>query len=112
MVSVALVRGGGGIAGAAWHGAVLAALREAGWDPRRADLVIGTSAGSNVAAVLRLGVPPDDLVAGALGRPLSPQGEAHAARAGGPMDLPAPKLGWARPVAPRLAPRAPVPPSH
>jgi len=103
---VALVLGGGGIAGAAWHGAVLAALDEAGWDARRADLVIGTSAGSNVAAVLRLGVPPADLVAGALGRPLSPQGAAHAARAGGPMDLPAPKLGWARPVAPRLALRA------
>lgn len=103
MVSVALVLGGGGIAGAAWHGAVLAALDEVGWDARRADLVIGTSAGSNVAAVLRLGVPPTDLVAGALGRPLSPQGAAHAARAGGPMDLPAPKLGLARPGAPRLA---------
>jgi NTE family protein len=106
MVSVALVLGGGGIAGAAWHGAVLAALHEVGWDARRADLVIGTSAGSNVAAVLRLGVPPGDLVAGALGRPLSPEGAAHAARAGGPMDLPAPKLGLARPVAPRLALRA------
>src|SRR5690606_33907910 len=109
-VSVALVLGGGGIAGAAWHGAVLAALQEAGGDARRPDLVIGTSAGSNAAAVLRLGVPPADLVPGALGRPLSPQGEAHAARAGGPMHLPAPRLGWARPVAPRLALRALVRP--
>ena len=106
MVSVALVLGGGGIAGAAWHGAVLAALQEAGWDARAADLVVGTSAGSNVAAVLRLGVPPTDLVAGALGRPLSPEGAAHAARAGGPMELPAPRFGLARPVAPRLALRA------
>lgn len=103
---MALVLGGGGIAGAAWHGAVLAALDEAGWEARRADLVIGTSAGANVAAVLRLGVPPADLVAGALGRPLSPEGAAHAARSGGPVDLPAPKLGLARPVAPRLALRA------
>jgi NTE family protein len=106
MVSVALVLGGGGIAGAAWHGAVLAALDEAGWDPRRADLVVGTSAGANVAAVLRLGVPPADLLAGPLGRPLSPEGAAHAARAGGPMELPAPRLTLARPVAPRLALRA------
>lgn len=106
MVSVALVLGGGGIAGAAWHGAVLAALDEVGWDPRRADLVVGTSAGSNVAAVLRLGVPPADLLAGPLGRPLSLEGAAHAARAGGPMDLPAPRLALARPVAPRLALRA------
>lgn len=110
MVSVGLVLGGGGIAGAAWHGAALAALDEVGWDPRRADLVIGTSAGSNVAAVLRLGVPPADLVAGALGRPLSPEGAAHAERSGGPMDLPAPQLGLARPVAPRLALRALVRP--
>lgn len=106
MVSVALVLGGGGIAGAAWHGAVLAALQETGWDARGADLVVGTSAGSNVAAVLRLGVPPSDLVAGPLGRPLSPEGAAHAARAGGPMDLPAPRFALARPVALRLALRA------
>jgi NTE family protein len=106
MVSVALVLGGGGIAGAAWHGSVLAALDEAGWDARAADLVVGTSAGSTVAAVLRLGVPPADLVAGPLGRPLSPEGAAHAARGGRPMDLPAPRLTLARPTAPRLALRA------
>lgn len=103
MVSVALVLGGGGIAGAAWHGAVLAALDEVGWDARGADLVVGTSAGANVAAVLRLGVPPADLVAGPLGRPLSAQGAAHAARSGGPVALPPPRLSLAPPVAPRLA---------
>lgn len=103
---MALVLGGGGIAGAAWHGAVLAALDEVGWDARRADLVVGTSAGSNVAAVLRLGVPPADLLAGPLGRPLSSVGAEHAARAGGPLRLPAPRLGFARPGAPRLALRA------
>lgn len=106
MASVALVLGAGGLAGLAWHGAVLAALDEAGWDARSADVMVGTSAGSNMAAVLRLGVPPADLVAGALGRPLSPTGTAHAARAGGPVDLPTRKLGLARPVAPRLALRA------
>lgn len=106
MASVALVLGGGGIAGVAWHGAVLAALQETGWDARDADLVVGTSAGANVAAVLRLGVPPSDLVAGALGRPLSREGAAHAARVGGPVDLPAPRFALAPPVAPRLALRA------
>lgn len=106
MVSVALVLGGGGIAGAAWHGAVLAALEEVGWDARSADLVVGTSAGSTVAAVVRLGVPPADLVAGPLGRPLSPTGAAHAASPGGRMDLPAPRVALARPVAPHLALRA------
>ena len=106
MVTVGLVLGGGGIAGAAWHGAVLAALDDVGWDARRADLVVGTSAGSSIAAALRLGVAPADLLAAPLGLPLTPEGEAHAARAGGPLDLPAPRFGLARPVAPRLALRA------
>ena len=106
MASVGLVLGGGGILGAAWHAAVLAALADAGWDARQADLVVGTSAGSTIAAVLRLGIPPADLLAGPLGRPLSASGRAHAARAGGPLDLPAPRFGLARPVAPRLALRA------
>ena len=110
MVSVALVLGGGGIAGAAWHGAVLAALDEAGWDARTADLVVGTSAGASIAAAVRLGVPPADLVAGPLGRPLSPEGAAHAARAGGPVDLPSPRFSLAPPTAPRLALRAVVRP--
>jgi len=44
---VGLVLGAGGIAGGAFHAGVLAALEEAtGWDPRRAALVVGTSAGS------------------------------------------------------------------
>ncbi|HEX4902547.1 MAG TPA: patatin-like phospholipase family protein [Acidimicrobiales bacterium] len=108
MASVALVLGGGGIAGAAWHGAVLAALQEAGWDARTADLVVGTSAGAGVAAVLRLGVPPVDLVAGALGRSMSPAGEAHAARAGAPVEIPTPPPGrrLPRPAAPHLLLRA------
>lgn len=107
MVSVGLVLGGGGIAGSAWHGAVLAALQEAGWDARTADLVVGTSAGAGVAAVLRLDVPPVDLVAGALGRAMSPAGEAHAARAGR-IDIPAPTSERSLPVpaAPHLLLRA------
>jgi len=108
MVSVGLVLGAGGIAGAAWHAGVLAALAEVGWDARDADLVVGTSAGAGMAAVLRLGVPPADLLAGYLGQPMSEVGAAHAARAGGPLRIPPPVVGarlpW--PSAPHLALRA------
>lgn len=108
MASVGLVLGAGGIAGAAWHAAVLAALADAGWDARDADLVVGTSAGSSMAAVLRLGVPPADLLAGYLGRPMSEVGVAHAGRAGGPLRIPPPvvsgRVPW--PSAPHLALRA------
>ncbi len=112
MASVGLVLGAGGVAGAAWHAGVLAALHDAGWDPRTADLVVGTSAGSGMAAVLRLGVPPSDLLAGPLGRKMSPAGSAHAARAGGPVEIPFPELGGRipRPAAPGLVLRALVQP--
>ena len=56
---VGLVLGAGGVVGHAFHDGVLAALRDAtGWDPRRADLIVGTSAGSVVAATLRAEVTP------------------------------------------------------
>jgi len=104
VASVGLVLGGGGIAGAAWHGAVLAALAEHGWDARSADLVVGTSAGAGVAAALRVGVPPSDLHAGSLGAPMSEVGRAHAAKAG-PVRLPPPARRPGRlpvPAAPQL----------
>ncbi|QYF74473.1 patatin-like phospholipase family protein [Cryobacterium sp. PAMC25264] len=46
----ALVLGGGGSTGNAWLIGVIAALTEAGMDVSRADLVVGTSAGSTAAA--------------------------------------------------------------
>jgi NTE family protein len=49
----ALVLGGGGITGIAWELGVLAGLAEAGIDLSTADLVVGTSAGSVVGALLR-----------------------------------------------------------
>jgi NTE family protein len=108
VASVGLVLGGGGIAGAAWHGAVLAALAEVGWDARAADLVVGTSAGSGVAAAIRGGLPPVDLVAAALDRPLTAEGAAHAERAGGPIQIPDPPAARGRrvPAAPHLLLRA------
>ena len=61
---VGLVLGGGGAVGAAFHAGALAAIQhDLGWDPRRADVVVGTSAGSLIGALLRLGVPATDLAA-------------------------------------------------
>lgn len=51
---VGLVLGGGGITGAAYEIAALMAVRMAtGWDPNRADVVIGTSSGAFVTALVR-----------------------------------------------------------
>jgi NTE family protein len=58
----ALVLGGGGVAGIAWITGLLAGLAEAGHDLSDADLLIGTSAGSVVAAQLGSGLPLADLL--------------------------------------------------
>jgi NTE family protein len=71
-VKIAVVLGAGGVTGGAFHAGVLAALQdELGWDARRADLVVGTSAGSMTGAALRAGLAPRDLLARATGRPVS-----------------------------------------
>ena len=65
---VGLVLGAGGVTGLAYHAAALAAIdQDLGWDPRTADVVVGTSAGSVVAAMLRRGIPASDLSTIALG---------------------------------------------
>lgn len=51
----ALVLGGGGITGIAWEIGLLHGLARAGVDLTDADLVVGTSAGSVVGALLRCG---------------------------------------------------------
>jgi NTE family protein len=54
-----LVLGAGGILGEAWMSALLAGIaEESGFDPRRCDGYVGTSAGSIVAAMLSAGVDP------------------------------------------------------
>ncbi len=63
-IRVGLVLGGGGASGLAFHAGVLWALHhDFGWDPRSADIVVGTSAGSIVGALLRSDVPAEDLAA-------------------------------------------------
>jgi len=59
----ALVLGGGGVAGLAWMIGLLTGLAEAGDDVSWADLIIGTSAGANVAALLGSGLPLRELYA-------------------------------------------------
>lgn len=60
----ALVLGCGGVAGAAWSVATLAELeRRLGWDARTADIVVGTSAGALIAALLGCGVSVSRMVA-------------------------------------------------
>src|SRR3954470_17972026 len=75
MARVGLVLGAGGIVGQAYHAGVLAALEhDLGWDPRTADIIVGSSAGSVTGTLLRLGVPAHDLAAWAVEAPLSPEG--------------------------------------
>ncbi|AZP15292.1 patatin-like phospholipase family protein [Streptomyces aquilus] len=57
----ALVLGGGGPVGGAWLTGVLAGLADAGVDLARADVVIGTSAGSVFGTRLAHGEPPREL---------------------------------------------------
>lgn len=79
---IAVVLGAGGTVGHAFHAGVLAAIdQELGWDAGRADVVVGTSAGSIVAALLRAGLPAADLARRARREPLSPAGAAVIATA-------------------------------
>jgi NTE family protein len=77
---IGVVLGAGGCVGMAFHGGVLAGLEEAtGWDPRTAEIVIGTSAGSMTAALLRQGLSGADLRALSEEQPLSAEGALLAA---------------------------------
>jgi NTE family protein len=62
----ALVLHGGGSAGNAWEIGVIAGLFDAGLDVTKADLIIGTSAGSTVAAQITSGTQPTELLANIL----------------------------------------------
>jgi NTE family protein len=70
-MTLALVLGGGGVVGIAWETGLLAGLRQAGIDLSKADLIVGTSAGSIVGAQIATGCDLDDLYAQQL-LPLDP----------------------------------------
>ncbi|SED95556.1 NTE family protein [Streptomyces sp. 2231.1] len=62
-MSEALVLGGGGVGGIAWMTGLLAGLADAGRDVSGAGLLVGTSAGSAVAAQLGSGLGLEELYA-------------------------------------------------
>lgn len=58
-----LVLGAGGVLGASWTIGALNALQDVtGWDPREAEVIIGTSAGSVLAAFVSNDVTPGQLL--------------------------------------------------
>lgn len=82
--SIGLVLGAGGGPGWSYLVGTMAAVQAVtGWDPRSADLVIGTSAGAGVGALLRVGLSAPDQFATQLGDALSPAGQLLADRAAG-----------------------------
>ena len=67
-----IVLGGGGVLGAAWMTGALCALEQVhGFDPRTADVIVGTSAGSVLGALLAAGVSPEQMRAHQRGRPIA-----------------------------------------
>jgi NTE family protein len=83
MRKTALVLGAGGLAGQAFEAGVLKALHEVtGFDPRDADLIVGTSAGALTGSSLRFGISASDLYAYIRNEPLSREGQAIFDRIG------------------------------
>lgn len=89
----ALVVGCGGTLGFAWTAAVLAELERRDWDPRAADVLVGTSAGAELVALLGAGIPASAIHDGS-----DPRVAAHLSSPRAPGALP----GLPRPVWPAL----------
>lgn len=70
-----MVLAGGGAAGNAWELGLIAGLSDAHVDVTDADLIVGTSAGSTVAAQITSGARPAELYAAILAQ--VPQPQAH-----------------------------------
>ncbi len=97
---VGLVLGAGGVVGAAWMAGALPAVQERLQFPiHDVDLIVGTSAGSVLAAALRCGVSLTDLIAHQRGEEIAALADAGVGEiTGGPWP-PVPHL---RPGSPRL----------
>ena len=80
--SRALVLGGGGAAGNAWELGVIAGLSASGVDVTTVDLIVGTSAGSTVAAQITSGAGPADLYAAILAEAPRPPAGGTASGSG------------------------------
>ena len=97
---VAIVLGAGGPIGHAFHAGVMRAMEAVlRFDPRQAKLIVGTSAGAQVGALMRAGMSASDLYARAVGEPMSPEGRQIAAFYRRP-DYGAPRR-WGWPASPR-----------
>lgn len=92
-----LAIGCGGTVGAAWIVAALAAVRDVlDWDPREADVLLGTSAGAEIVTMLGSGIGVDELVAMQEGRSTNPALLAHMRDEPGRFP-PLPRLGLGAP---------------
>lgn len=92
----ALVLGAGGVLGAAWMTGALPAVEERLGQPAGdVDLIIGTSAGSVLAAALRCGASIGDMIAHQRGEPVGALAELDDV-AGGPWPRP-PRLRFGSP---------------
>jgi NTE family protein len=92
-MKVGLVLGGGGAVGMAYHAGALAVLEhDLGWDPRDADIIVGTSAGAVVGSMLRRGIPASDLAALAVGASTTETPAELAAAVRGREPIPGPRL--------------------
>jgi len=95
----ALVLAGGGAAGNAWELGLIAGLSEAGVDITEADLIIGTSAGSTVAAQITSGTRAAELYAAILAEAPAPQpGGAGSDRQRDPNLSAATYLDWSNAI--------------
>jgi NTE family protein len=95
----ALVLAGAGAAGNAWELGLVAGLSEAGVDLTDADLIIGTSAGSTVAAQITSGTRPAELYAAILAEVPGPDGAAlGAGRGSGPTPSGPSYLEWSNEI--------------
>jgi hypothetical protein len=100
----AVVLAAGGLVGQAFHLGVLTALQEVtGFDARSAQTLVGTSAGSLVAADLAGGLSAADLRAELLGEPLSAEGRRIRGTRPSVVLMPEPSTTQARrgPLAPQ-----------
>ena len=102
---IGLVLGGGGIAGYAFNSGVLTALATTtGFDPRTAEIVVGTSAGAIGAALLRGGVPVTTMSDRLLAIDGEPAELETLRELAGPAPRAVPRV-WAGPGAPTMAVR-------
>ena len=103
-----LVLGGGGVLGAAWMTGALAAVQDRLPVPAgELDVVLGTSAGSVLAAALRSGFTVADLVAHQSGGPAGPLSAIGSPDLGGAAMPPRPQLRIGSPRLLRTVLRAP-----